>query len=127
MRLFDSNIIIYSSKPEFASLNLSLRITADDAFLLAISAVEVLGFSDLTDTDRQFHENQFATANGLPLDDVVIKRTIELRRIKRRMSLGDALIAATALEFEHILVTNNVADFAGIANLRIENPLAATP
>jgi hypothetical protein len=42
-------------------LKLSSRIKIGDAFPSAISAVEVLGFPGLTDADRQFHENQFAT------------------------------------------------------------------
>ena len=38
------------------------------------------------------------------------------------MSLGDAIIAATALELETELITRNVADFSHIPGLKIINP-----
>jgi toxin FitB len=47
---------------------------------------------------------------------------IELRR-QRKMSLGDALIAATALEHRLILATCNVKDFEWITGLKIVNPI----
>lgn len=47
---------------------------------------------------------------------------IESRR-QRKMSLGDALIAATALEHRLILATRNVKDFEWITGLKIVNPI----
>ena len=40
------------------------------------------------------------------------------------MSLGDALIAATALELGLTLVTHNVRDYRWIAGLELLDPLA---
>ena len=125
MQLFDSNILIYSSKPAFAYLRPLLK--AEDAYVSAISVVEVLGYPDLTEDDRHYHESFFATADVQPVSDSVIARTVEVRRLKRRMKLGDALIAATALEFDMTLMTNNEADFTGLAGLRVENPLKPSP
>lgn len=39
------------------------------------------------------------------------------------MSLGDALIAATAIVINEPLITRNVIDFAGINNLVVLNPI----
>lgn len=39
------------------------------------------------------------------------------------MSLGDAIIAATALKFQLPLYTHNRADFQRIENLEIVDPL----
>jgi len=36
-------------------------------------------------------------------------------RLKRKMSLGDALIAATAIEHQLTLATRNVRNFDGLA------------
>ena len=44
-----------------------------------------------------------------------------LRR-QRRMKLGDAIIAATALEIGAKLVTRNVDDFKHIAGLELIDP-----
>lgn len=122
MRLFDSNIIIYSSQPAYAWLRPLLE--APDAFLSAVSKVEVLGYPDLTERDRSYCENLFATAEIIPITDEVLEQAIALRRLRRRMGLGDALIAATALTYDLTLVTNNEADFRGLdEQLRLENPI----
>lgn len=39
------------------------------------------------------------------------------------MSLGDALVAGTALAYELTLITRNVDDFSRIEGLSILNPL----
>jgi toxin FitB len=43
------------------------------------------------------------------------------------MKLGDAIIAATALEHGVPLVTRNVDDFKHIPGLQVINPFAAQP
>jgi predicted nucleic acid-binding protein len=40
------------------------------------------------------------------------------------MSLGDALVAATALESRRTLVTRNVDDFSEIEGLVVHNPMS---
>jgi len=47
--------------------------------------------------------------------------TIDLRR-KYKIKLPDAVIAATALYYDLILVTRNEKDFEGIKGLEIYNP-----
>lgn len=51
----------------------------------------------------------------------MIERAIRLRQ-QKKMKLGDAIIAATALEFGLPLVTRNVDDFKHVAGLEIINP-----
>ncbi|NQZ10542.1 MAG: hypothetical protein HRT35_25595 [Algicola sp.] len=46
----------------------------------------------------------------------------ELRQ-QRKMSLGDAIIAATALEHHQTVVTHNVKDFEGIEGLKVVDPI----
>ena len=50
-------------------------------------------------------------------EDIII-RTIALRR-SRRIKIPDAIIAATALEYDLTLITHNTSDFAGIPNLKL--------
>lgn len=45
-------------------------------------------------------------------------------RRARKIKLGDAIIAATALETDSELVTRNEQDFRGIHGLRVINPFA---
>ena len=57
--------------------------------------------------------------------EAVLDRAVSLRR-ERKMSLGDALIAGTALAFGRTLVTRNVKDFAWITGLSVLDPLASS-
>jgi predicted nucleic acid-binding protein len=45
-----------------------------------------------------------------------------LRRMYKKLKLGDAIIAATALEHNLALITRNIADFRNIAGLRVLDP-----
>lgn len=60
----------------------------------------------------------------LPLSDAVMCQAVRLRQ-QRRMGLGDAIIAATALVHDLTLVTHNVQDFHRIRGLRLLDPLTA--
>lgn len=55
-------------------------------------------------------------------EDVVLK-TIEIRKLYS-IKLPDAIIAATALANNLILITRNTADFKKIENLEVLNPWA---
>jgi predicted nucleic acid-binding protein len=57
----------------------------------------------------------------LPLDEAVAERTAALQA-ERTRPWNDALIAATALTQDLVLVTRNVRDFAGIADLPLVDP-----
>ncbi len=61
-----------------------------------MSVVEVLGYHKLSEVDRAHFEAFFAAAEVLPLSDSVVARAVSPRQA-RKMSLGDALVAATAL------------------------------
>jgi predicted nucleic acid-binding protein len=55
------------------------------------------------------------------INSEVVKRCVELRRNKK-IKTPDAIIAATALAKNYILITNNEKDFANIEGLKIINP-----
>ena len=63
---------------------------------------------------------------GLPelgLDAEIAERAIALRQ-QRKMGLGDAIIAATALVHGLTLVTRNMDDFKHVSGLDLINPFA---
>ena len=62
----------------------------------------------------------------LAMEMDVLERAVSLRQ-QRKMSLGDAIIAATALVHDLTLVTRNVDDFRWIADLRLLNPFDDQP
>jgi toxin FitB len=89
----------------------------------AISRVETLGYHRLGANERAWFERFFAAAIVHPLDDAVIDRAIQLRG-HRKMGLGDALIAATALVHDLMLVTRNAVDFQWVPDIRLVDPYA---
>ncbi len=118
--LLDSNIIIYAALPEYGALQEFIAKHAPA--VSAISHVEVLGYHLLSETDRRNFEEFFAAATVLPISDSVLSKAVELRQI-RKLSLGDALIAGTALAHGLTLVTRNSTDFNWIKGLALLDPL----
>ncbi|MGB8167358.1 MAG: type II toxin-antitoxin system VapC family toxin [Chthoniobacteraceae bacterium] len=121
MKLLDSNILIYATEPGQETLR--ERILAEPAGVSVVTMVEVLGYHLLT---REEESDLRALLNELsifPTDIVVAERAVALRQ-QRKMGLGDALIAATALVHQCPLVTRNVDDFKHVAGLEIINPFA---
>ena len=120
--LVDSNIIVYAAKPEHADLR---RFIAEHSpAVSAVSYVEVLGYHRLTETERHHFETFFAVAPVLSLSETVLQQAVRLRQM-RKMTLGDALIAGTALVHQLTLVTRNTKDFDWIDGLSLLNPFEA--
>ena len=57
----------------------------------------------------------------LPINDDVVKQTIAIRK-SRKMKLPDALIAATAIVYNLIILTNNTTDFKYINGITCIDP-----
>ena len=124
MMLVDSNILIYAAQPAYTQLR---QFIADHApAVSAVSYVEVLGYPQLADQDRQYFEEFFHLAQVLPLVQAVLDQAVILRQ-QRKMSLGDALVAGTALVHGLTLVTRNVDDFQWIPGLTLLNPFEEAP
>ncbi len=118
--LLDSNIVIYLMEPGYPEVR-SWLATVDPSVSI-VTRIEVLGFARLTPERRADLEAFFGAAEVLPLDEGVAARAVALRQ-QRRMSLGDSVVAATALESGLVLATNNEADFAWIPGIRLTNPV----
>jgi toxin FitB len=118
MIVLDSNVFIY-----LANGTLDRKIISNvDISHASITKIESLGFPRIHANELLLLEILFRESYNLPLTDDVVERAIKLRQIKN-MSLGDAIIAATALEHGYELWTANEEDFAHIDGLRLHNPL----
>ena len=119
--LLDSNIILYAAQPEHVELR--DFIAAHAPLVSAVSYVKVLGYHKLSESQAEVLQRFFAATTVLPIDQDVLDQAVRLRQ-QRKMSLGDALIAATAIVYRLTLVTHNVTDFDWIDGLTVLNPLA---
>jgi hypothetical protein len=119
--LLDSNLIIYACQPHHGALR--DLIAREAPYVSVISKVETLGYHELGENEQRFLEAFFDAAEVLPVSGSAITAAIRLRQ-KRRLSLGDALIAGTALSHGLPLATHNTEDFTWIEELEVIDPLA---
>ena len=111
MIVLDSNLLIYSAQNGFAFLRVLIR--DGETYLSAASKLDTLGYSRLSADERTYFENVFNTATVLSITDDIIDKAVELRQ-QKKMSVGDCIIAATALLNNCELYTKNTKDFIHI-------------
>ena len=119
MRVLDSNIVIYAAQP--ANAWLRELILAQPFAVSQATRVEVLGWHQITPQDLLDLEEFLAAGTLHSLSAAVADRAVGLRQ-QKKMSLGDAFIAATALVHDAELATRNTDDFKHIADLHLFNP-----
>ena len=124
MRLLDSNVVIYATDSGHAWL--ADWIDSEEFRTSIITKIEVLGYHKLTDDQAERLKQFFQAALIIPMDSKIVEIAISLR-CRERMSLGDAIIAATALHYNFQLVTRNVKDFDWIDGLNVINPFDFKP
>ncbi len=124
MRLLDSNIVIYATQP--GNDWLRVEVLSRPFAVSQATRIEVLGWHGLTPQDKADLETFLAAGPVYSITDAIADRAIALRQA-RKLSLGDALIAATALEHGLELSTRNVGDFKHIAALKLVNPFDHAP
>ncbi|MDP3149490.1 MAG: type II toxin-antitoxin system VapC family toxin [Ignavibacteria bacterium] len=114
--LIDSNILIYACSDEY--IFVSEFIYENLPLISIISKIEVLGYHNLKQRDKIILSNIIDILQIEKLSEDIVDKAIELRQ-KHRLKLGDAIIAATALVNNDVLVTRNIRDFRKIQDLKI--------
>ncbi len=119
MNLLDSNIVIAAASRNEEEID---RAVLEMPYSISgVTRIEVLGFPRLTPEDEVDLMEFVSGGQELALNETVVERAIALRQ-ERRMSLGDSIIAATALVHDLALLTRNVDDFRHVAGLKMRNP-----
>lgn len=121
--LLDTNCVIYYLNgvlPESAREALNVRL-AIEANISVISKIELLGYSPPSNVSLKPVQDFVDTSTVFPLDEVIVQKTIEIRRIKK-IKLPDAVIAATALIYGLEIISRNKTDFSGIEGLTCYDP-----
>ena len=119
--LIDSNIMITAAKP--GNLELAHFLHSINRSVSIITYIESFGYHSLSDSEKNDLEEIFAHCQILPLTENIADQAISLRQ-QRRIGLGDAIIAATAVTHNLALVTRNTEDFRWINGLELLDPLS---
>jgi len=120
MILADSNLIIYSASGKYPSLASWFEVNRPA--VSAISLVEVLGYHKFKGEERETLQAFFEDIIILYPTKEIFKTAVELRQ-QRSLSIGDAIIAATAICHNLTLATHNTDDFKWIETLNLSDPL----
>lgn len=120
--LIDTNAVIdyLSKKLSNIGMDFMNRIIDDVPNVSVVTKIEVLGFNAPED-HYQLLTNFMNDATILDLTSTVVDISIEIRK-KYKTKLPDAIIAATALVYDLVLITRNISDFKNIQGLKIIDP-----
>ena len=85
-----------------------------------ISKIEILGFN-APEEHYKLLTNFMDDAAVLDLTITIVDVSIDVRK-KHKTKLPDAIIAATALVYDLVLISRNVSDFKNIHDLKVIDP-----
>jgi predicted nucleic acid-binding protein len=120
--LLDSNVIIGYLRGKLPDSGMKALSAIVDQIpnISVISQIEILRFNDSPENEAIL--NNFVAKSVIhSLSPSVVLRTIALCK-QSKIKLPDAIIAATALVEDLVLVTRNIDDFKNIAGLELLNP-----
>ena len=123
--LLDTNIILGFLNGN-SKINDFFQKNLIDSSLYAsqITRMELLGYPSISSDEEKCLKDFLSLIKILPVNDAVCDQAITLRR-KTRLKLPDALIAATAICFDLVLITCDVELLEKSDTLRSINPIPA--
>jgi predicted nucleic acid-binding protein len=122
--IWDTNTVIYYLQQQFPpSAEKFMDDLVDEArpVISAITEIELLCWKSATEKDLEVLHNFIDDALVIELEQPIKYKTADIRK-KHKIKLPDAIIAATSLVYELILVSRNVSDFKNIGGLQLINP-----
>jgi predicted nucleic acid-binding protein len=121
--ILDTNTVIDyvgDKLPQDSALTMD-RLVDEELNISIIVKIETLGFNG-EESEIQRLKDFLSLSKIYYVDDVVADKTIFLRKKYRKLKLGDAIIAATALANNLTLISRNTKDFEDISGLTCINP-----
>ncbi len=116
--LIDTNIAIYyfGLLIEKESESFLEKILTNNYYISVINRIELLGNKKIEQKEQDALDAFIDNAFVINLDEEIILKTIAIRK-KYPVKLPDAIIAATCLVNNCLLITNNTKDFDKIDGL----------
>ena len=122
--LWDTNTVIYYLQQQFSASAENFMdgiYEANPAPLSVITEIELLCWKTPTKEDDDVLHDFLDKALVFELDREIKLKTAEIRK-SIKIKLPDAIIAATALERNHTLLSRNIEDFSRVKGLKLINP-----
>lgn len=122
--LWDTNTAIYYLQQQFpasAEKFMDELLKEKQPVLSAITEIELLCWKTATEKDLEVLQNFIHDALVIELEQPIKLKTADIRKAYR-IKLPDAIIAATAIVYDLILLTRNTSDFSSIPELNTTNP-----
>ena len=120
--LLDTNILIEAvGNTSRAIAALKQAVVSDWVGYSAITRLELFGYPNLTSDEETALDRLTKELEEVVVTSSVIDRAIQIRK-STRIKVPDAIIAATALEMDAVLMTRNEGDFITVEGLTIINP-----
>ena len=121
--LWDTNITVYYLQQQFsvsAEKFMDELLIEYQPAISVISEIELLCWKSHSEKDEIILRSFIQDAIVIELETSIKLKTAEIRK-STKLKLPDAIIAATAIEFDLILLTRNVSDFNKISSLKFIN------
>jgi predicted nucleic acid-binding protein len=121
--LLDTNVVInyLDASLPVAGMQLLNDIVDSDPMISIITKMETLGYN-FTSIDEQTTMETFINGSTiLELNKDIVEKTITIRKSKK-IKLPDAIIAATALAYDLVVISRNTSDFKNIQGLQVIDP-----
>lgn len=123
--IIDTNIIIYVSKEQLSAQNVDINklefIFRNSFNISFMTEIELLDCRSLDEENYTKLKKFISLSNKFAFNDEIKSKTIEIKR-KTSLKTPDAIIAATALNNDFVLVTRNIKDFKKLSELNLFNP-----
>lgn len=122
--LIDTNVITKYFEETLSEQGLSLIdniLEASECHISIITRIELLSFSPKNENLLGSIYTFLNASEEYSLSELIVQKTIELRKT-HKIKLPDAIIAATSLCYDLILLSDNDSDFGKIPYLRYINP-----
>jgi len=121
--LIDTSVVIKYLNASFSvnSLNRLDGIIDQESRISFITEIELQVWNPTDPDDISVYQEFVTSSQIIGIDSNVIRETINIRK-QYRIKLPDALIAATALVNDLVLVADNDKDFEKVSNLKYINP-----
>ncbi|HUM53370.1 MAG TPA: type II toxin-antitoxin system VapC family toxin [Chitinophagales bacterium] len=121
--LLDTNVVInyLDGSLPVSGMQLLNTIVDDAPMISIITKMETLGYN-FTSIDEQTTLETFINGSTiLDLNNDIVNKTIDIKKGKK-IKLPDAIIAATAIVYDLVLVSRNISDFKNISGINVIDP-----